>query len=728
MRACERIALGDQHFGKQVELVIDGTTKYLFKPRDARVEKALEAFLLALEQKGFPFVPACEHVFEEGTDWFKSELVRHLPANSKEDVKLFFNRCGALIFLTYLLHTNDLHNENVVACKNSPVIVDAETIMNGEAECYDDSKAKHLAATVTFSHLLPVIWIYQNESYLQMSGLYSNVTDNRNMLIFQDKPCFAYNYIDEITEGFIKSYEFAMAHRDFLNKAIECFEGCHFRIVMRPTEYYAKFIKVVKKFPEDKRYSVAEALLAVAYQKDTRQGRLEYMRKVLDKEIDAVVCSDIPHFTVCYESHDLFCGDENVRTDFLSRSPRECVLQKLKNLSVEDMESQKRIIKQSIDSVRPIENRVPTPSNDDQPIETVFNLLENGCIPAISSQWIMLDAAKNNNLYLQNVGFGLYNGLTGILCAYAAFYHKTHDPKYLTALFTHYRDFGKFIDSIERKIPLSNNSGCLQEGVGGILNALLHIYDLTNIKQFYDDAVRLAKSLSPVFDGECGDILGGAAGLALALPKLPEHISQPIAAALLPQLAEFTPELTGTAHGAAGVALAITAAQSTLKSVEFDEKIIELISFEEKYFDSDKNNWQDLRYTDKVAFMNGWCSGAGGIAMSRKRLLMLTENEKIRFLCRRDIERSIKNLASDTVMKRDSLCCGNSSRLMAASCIGVKNDMLYRLLTDRLKNDCLCLVHLNETCDHSFGLMQGLAGVGYTLAMYGDEKSGGMLL
>ena len=42
--------------------------------------------------------------------------------------------------------------------------------------------------------------------------------------------------------------------------------------------------------------------------------------------------------------------------------------------------------------------------------------------------------------------------------------------------------------------------------------------------------------------------------------------------------------------------------------------------------------------------------------------------------------------------------------------------------------DTLTLVHLNDTCDHLCGLMQGVAGAGYAVAMCDDEKSGGMLL
>lgn len=729
MSEVKKYSLGDQHFGRSVELVDDGTTKYLFKPRGARVEKALEAFLQKLKQEGFPFVPSSEHVFEDGEGRYKSEFVRHLPAENEDDVRLFFNRCGALLFIGYLLHSNDLHHENLIACKDTPVIVDAETLINGEPDGGEESKKIFLADTVTFTHILPVIWLYQNEKHVQYSGLYTDTPDNRNMLYFNGEICQPYDHLDEITEGFVACYNFAMAHRDFLREAVSVFEGCHFRKIIRPTDYYAKFVTIVQKFPEDKRRIVAETLLAEAHKRDKREGRLEFMRRALDCEVDAVVRGDIPHFTSLYESRDLYCGGENVRTDFLRLSPRECVLNRLDSLSEEDCEAQKRIIIQSVDAVRPIGERVPLPYGGSDPIRAAYHRLEDGCISVISTRWMMLEAAQNNNLYLQNAGWGLYSGLTGILCAYAAFYHRTGGRVYLDALTRHYRDFGAFIDSIERKIPLSDSSGRLQDAPGGMLNALLHIHELTGERVFYDDAVRLAEKLEPTFEGECGDLLGGAAGLALSLPKLPQRIAEPLAKALLPKLAAYEPTLTGAAHGAAGVALAIAAAQKALSTHEHDTKIIDFISFEEKYYDADKNNWRDLRdESRRDAFMNGWCSGAGGAAMTRKRLMSLTDNEEIHALCRRDIARAAENLGSDLLLKRDSLCCGNASRLMAASCIGVKNDRLYEHLCKALCADTLTFVHLNDTCDHLYGLMQGVAGAGYAVAMCDDEKSGGMLL
>ena len=720
--------LGDSHFGKSVELVVDGDNKYILKPRCGNVEIAFEAFLSELKQEGFPFVPECEHVLEQNGSSYKSELIKHNPAESEQDIKLYFKRCGSLIFLTYMLCSNDLHCENIVASKNSPVIVDAETLLNGMPE-KPSTILKGLTTTVTASHLLPNLWQYVDGKFLQMSGFLSNRPNERNMLMYDGNPCYIYDYIDEVCMGFKAAYDFTLSNKNIIELAVEKFKGCFFRILLRPTEVYSRMLTLAEKFPKDKCRSVLETLLSAAYIKDIRNDRFEYMHKAFESEVIDLLNGDIPYFSVKYESCDLFSDASTVAKAFLQLSPKECVSKKIENLSDTDCIAQLKIIMHTLQSTRPIDQYKSIPVVGKTISELAYNMLENGYISTISSGWIQLEASSDNNVYLQNVGFGLYNGLTGILCAYAALYRRTGQRKYINMLFSHIEPFCKFIDSMSANIAMNDKSGRLQDGIGGIINALLHIWELTEEIIFRTYAVKLAKLITPVIEtNTTGDLLGGVVGFALMLPKLPNEISQPIAKALVPVISNTKPTLTGAAHGAAGIALASVCVQKVLSTNELDNKIIELIKFEEQFFDKGKKNWQDLRYTDKTAFMNGWCSGAGGEAMIRKRILSLTENEKIKKLCNRDIAFAADNLNSDTIMKRDSLCCGNSSRLMAASCIGIQNKKLYDIVEKRFTEDKLNMVHIIDTSDVNYGLMQGVSGVCYALMMYGDDLSGGMLL
>ncbi|MBR1531627.1 MAG: DUF4135 domain-containing protein [Eubacterium sp.] len=715
------IPLGDKHGGQQVSLVTEGETKYLIKPRVACAEKGLEAFLLKLEQKGFPFLPACEHIIGETKGGIKTAFVEHLPAESAADVALYFKRCGALIFLAYLFGSNDLHFENIIASKNTPVLVDCETLMNGKTEA-DVGELKNLTSTVMKSHLMPN-WRLDGDEAKLTAGLISDHPDAKNHLIFGGECCYIYDYVDDVLCGFCAAYDFALNNGDVITSALKCFEGSSFRFLLRPTEVYAKIIELAKKLDDEKRESTVRLLLSAAYARDKRENRIDVMAAVLDEEVAAVLNGDIPYFYIYYSRHGLHGAGRELAGDFLCEAPEKCVIDRLRMLNSNDKSAQCKIIMQSVAAARPIEKRVSTPVKGDI-FTAMFEKLEDGYISAISSGFTQLTTGADGNLYFQSAGFGLYDGLAGILCAYAALYKKTNNQKIMAALKSHCEPLGEYIAN-SNGFALNGGSVSLQSGVSGVIACLVHIYELTGDRQFYSDAVTLAKKLRCELEGDINlDLLGGLAGLALQLPKLPCEVSAPLKDVILPKLLEYEPKLTGAAHGAVGVALAIAA----LSDGKHDDKILELLEFEEQNYFDNEHNWRDLRALDRVAFMHGWCSGVGGEAMIRQRLYSLTENEKIKAICRRDLERAKVNLLSDFTVKRDCLCCGNAARLMAISNINEKNSRLYTLLCDRIKDDSVVLLHPCDTDDRDFGLMQGLAGVIYAVAMYGDEKSGGMLL
>ena len=114
--------------------------------------------------------------------------------------------------------------------------------------------------------------------------------------------------------------------------------------------------------------------------------------------------------------------------------------------------------------------------------------------------------------------------------------------------------------------------------------------------------------------------------------------------------------------------------------------------------------------------------------MTRHAAKPYLDDAQLRDACDRDIARASAFLRMETPGRRDSLCCGTASRLMAASRLGVPTDHLYRMLVRAEQDGVLRLVHPADTQDRNPGLMQGYAGVAYALAMYGDPLSGGMLL
>ena len=97
-------------------------------------------------------------------------------------------------------------------------------------------------------------------------------------------------------------------------------------------------------------------------------------------------------------------------------------------------------------------------------------------------------------------------------------------------------------------------------------------------------------------------------------------------------------------------------------------------------------------------------------------------------ICRKDVEIVKHILITHKDLRRDCLCCGNCARIVAASRLGITTEKAYESLLERVEKDQVNIYHIADTCDFIPGLMQGYAGIGYTIVMYGDERSGGMLV
>ena len=529
-------------------------------------------------------------------------------------------------------------------------------------------------------------------------------------------------------EGFEAAYRFSLEHEEVILRALTQFEGCTFRMILRPSKVYDSFMRIGAVMQHDKAEQGIRELLSVGYRKDVREKRLQQMQPVLEKELGALLSGNIPLFHIRYNAHALYCGEEVLVEDFLALTPQQSVKQRLAALSFGDMQAQKRMISQSFAAVRPVQEHMKTPCREGLELETCFQRIEEGYIASLAAGWMQLDRDDDTScLFFRNCGFGLYSGTAGILCAYAAMYHSTKDDKYLHALMAHYQHFKNVLVHLGTP-AMRAQSISLQSGVSGVINALLHIYALTGERCFYEDGAALFEAIDTSEVPQQGDLLGGCAGLALVLPKIHTQKSADLAKRMLPRLVAEEPVLTGAAHGAAGLALAICAAQQAADTDAYNQRILELMQSENTYYSAACHNWQDLRYSDKTVFMNGWCSGAAGVAMVRKYIAQATKSTELKKLCRLDIARATENLTAHIVLPRDSLCCGNAARLMALSYLGEQNEDLYQHLCNAVRSDSLQLFHPHKTCDENFGLMQGLAGIAYALAMYQNPLSGGMLL
>jgi lantibiotic modifying enzyme len=557
---------------------------------------------------------------------------------------------------------------------------------------------------------------------------FSGVGGQNRPLVNGKSTCIA-DYVPQLLEGFEETYRFILLHKDDIEKKLRLFEDCCFRVILRPTSTYSSMLEVINDLPEHERRTAANKLLRRAYEKDIDPERINKAAIILESEIYALTHNWVPLFYTHGNSTSLFCdgrqlglerGGQVVMDYFFRLSPVDAAKKKIRMMDEPELKKQMAIIR----TVYHSKEELPEATDYADWKTTLLRALQKEQIPKLPGSYIHLSGSNGKGIWLSG-GFTLYEGATGLLCALAAL-GQEEEPLFQKL----YQDLELYILRQPKKFQLNGNACALGSGVAGIIAGLIHVSELTGRKKYLDEGYALLESFEESVTPKTEtDVLGGLAGLCLQLPKLKGKKAKCLARILMQDMMKANTRLTGAGHGKAGLALALGALQFTLETNEADQRILQLLREEDTLFIPERNNWPDLREEGKVGFMGGWCSGAPGIGMYRKKLMEYTANSEILEICRRDAANTKAYLEEhrNKELQRDTLCCGNAARLMSASYLGVEMSELKKSITRSVDPASPRLFHLVNTADHQLSLMQGAAGVGYALALYGDEKSGGML-
>ena len=689
--------LGDRHKCGQTRRICTDTISYIEKPRDYQIEAAFSELLDAMAQWGLGAFCQVPPLLEAGAQSHTQELVRH-TGTFEENFEWYFYRAGAVIFLGYLLGSTDLHGENIIACGDMPVLVDLETLLSGKL------RRQNAAWNVLRSHLV-CSFARKGDKIADISGF--GGIYGKNLPFCQQKVGAIYNHIPQTLRGFQDAYGLTIAHRAEISSLLENFSLCRFRQILRPTATYAAIIDYLQALPEERCAPMAKTLLERAYLRDVDTNRLEECRKVADEEIRAVLAEQIPLFHVRGDGTALLDGDAVVQENFLLSSPVETAKQRLSALSAEDMARQVALLENAIRAADPSPRPLPP--------------ISGGCFAPGEQigQWISQQELPGGGWYeittegsFALMGLGLYSGISGLGCMYAALYRKTGKAHYLQQTELICRRIQAELGS--GPVTATNEAASLGSGIGGIALAFQHIAELTEQPEYGHFAAQLLHRLTP---GRAdGDYLNGVGALPVAYARCGVTPDGKMAQWLQEILCQEV-KLTGFAHGAAGRAVSLSALQN-ITDFELSPYIKGLIYFENQHFIPKESNWQDIRNPHKIGFMSGWCSGAPGIGMARQAM---NKNHP-------DLAAAKAFLQKQTPSRRHSLCCGTASRLMAASRLGVQVDKLFAELRDAETEGKLRLLCPVDTPEAPLSLMQGAAGAAYALAMYQDPLIGGMLL
>ncbi len=390
-----RAGCSDPHNNGRSVLILGFSNgrKLVYKPRSLDIDRAFFHLLAWINVRGLsPQLKGLRILSRATHGWM--EYTEHLPCKTQEEVQRYYQRAGQLVGLLYVLQASDMHYENMIASGEYPIPIDLETIVTPlyYSMSQDDSvPGSRIRNTIDYavsqSTLLPMKFPIKGKS-LDLSFLgcvaefdapsealrWKNINTDamiqvyepvkleaqKNSVVFDGSVVKPSDYIEDIVTGFRTIYDLLTTCRDDLLAPwgpLASFIGCPIRYLFRSTFIYEKLLTRLTH-PHFLRTSVDRWIEMQIFKKPLLKKNTDLpLRAIVEAEVSALEQLDIPRFVALPESNDLFTERGTTIENPLSRSALEQIRACLVRLSVEDLERQTALIRETFAdaSVVPVE-------------------------------------------------------------------------------------------------------------------------------------------------------------------------------------------------------------------------------------------------------------------------------------------------------------------------------------------------------------------------------------
>jgi len=755
------IGEGDSHQkGSSVILYeFDSGHKLVYKPRNLKIVESYHDFIVwinnnskLLELKTGMGIYRDDYCFERFIDNRDCENIA--------GVKNYYERFGYIIAIAFVLCGNDFHLENLIAHGEYPMLIDLETLVQGEIQLdYNDSasynvKRELLQKTVLNTCLLPTIMFrdHKEGSGVDMSALNGKEfklpfkvllptgmnTDNfrfeyteftkpgsNNLVRYHNTAIEFLDYIDNIIKGFDEMMLFFIKRKDDLvqpNGVLFQFKGKLVRNVIKNTQRYMSLLgySTHPNYACDmlKREKLLENMWAYPY----------VNKQVVIYENQDMMLDDIPIFFSYTDSKDLISSDGELITNFFEASGYDLMMERIKELNQNMLDKQKSIILVQLGKFDQIVKELNGESalNQGQMTFESLDLLEESC--RIGERLIDCSISSNDGLEISWGGIllnhqanweigalngSLYDGVAGIALFLYELYYVTKENKYYTAYRKAMRaaltvskgiqDISGYTGQISLLFPILNEY--LKEGKSEFLNNIEEKVDSIDLKNSHMEHLDFVTGYSGTMMQLliAYDILKNKKYLDMAL-EIGEIIVKSIDLEKMNDV--------GLGHGCSGIALSLFKLHKYTGNEEFRNIALSLLDKERNIM-----NHEDYKEVPK------WCWGTTGAGIARIEILQYYEDDMILT----DIKKAVDNICN-TMKKEDGLCHGNMADIELLN--------RYREISrDREKIFEAKIINIferkEEFGDYSLrglpefqtlDLFNGIAGVGYELLRIYNRK------
>jgi len=329
--------LSDLHDGARstAMLTFESGERVVYKPRGIEIEDWYAQLTQWLNDGGAPVTFRSAAVLaRDGYGWM--QFVPHQRCQSQGELRDYYHNAGALLCVLHLLRATDCHFQNLIACGEYPVLVDAEMLFQPSLETLDST-------IVTRTGLIPSFRFGPDGQTYDVSALgflcpqithflvpewgeggvrfvFGRLVPDKNVPFAQKDQPRPQDYVEEMVDGFRLTYRFALRNREALLKRIEPAASLQIRYLVRETtEYYMAW------------NGDARAALILPDLQPSRTA----LSALRSEELAALRQFDIPRFTLAAASPSIH-GAGNC----FPRSGHELVITGIHELSNHDLEKQ----------------------------------------------------------------------------------------------------------------------------------------------------------------------------------------------------------------------------------------------------------------------------------------------------------------------------------------------------------------------------------------------------
>jgi len=776
----DRIILGqgDTHnHGKSVvKLLFSDQSIYIYKPRELTIDVAFNALLkkynlwvdAGKELKTF-------HVISKN-DFGIAEMVPYNNQVDQEAKKRYYFRCGELLAILYSLNASDMHCENLIASGEYPVIIDCETVISPfTSKNIEELQLLEKTESLKRTGLLP-LYIGSNPDKVEIGGIgtianqktpyktyaVKNQGQSDIDLVFDyqemkgDQNTFGGELdkknVKDIEEGFYFAYRLLMRHKEDYVKAVEClFGNTQIRVILKSTAVYSTLLGIMYH-PDILMDSLSQQIILC---KDYLEHYMKFDPEIYKRENQAMMRGDVPYFFTYAKEKEIF-SDSGKVVEFYSVSPLEQVIDKIRNMSEDDLRFQGRILHQSYFGEKAEYSKDITGLVfEDYPIdkkeylklaEKILNVMLEKSFTFGNNYRSWMDCLFDNKddklVDYSYIGGDIYNGEAGIALAYLYYGVVSGNPFYIETA-------EKIAAYGNEEIQFySEKQHSLVGGFTGLagnlyLNSKLLQYTQKDIYKTY--CLQLLKHIAKILRyDKMLDVISGAAGYLLVLCSIFENTDDPQLLLAVQEQMQAAREIliknydanrggwklilegkekiyTGFGHGDSGIITSLARCDSLLKTNSSKQIIDTVIRKHKSLFSYENKGW--YRTDEKELIGYGWCHGTSGILLSRLLLKGYGyENIEDDIKCAMDIS-SVRSFGNNT-----SLCHGDFSSLEIMKIAGKVLSDKKILEKERLSFHWLYENVLQKRCDGNcfrgsevLGLMLGLSGYVYSLVSHSSD-------